>query len=404
MKCFSKIHFDLLNLFPLSFTLKQIIEQFVSPERRRKMSESENESGDFSHEYEQEEEHSQMSDMKKAQEKIDWNAPADLPYKVLIVGFSRTFRPEELMIKSVDKNGNTQLRLKDRGRLVFSLSKGSLSLEQGDKQDFEKVIQAINDRNNLNCVKDNTTSSKKNDIRGKGTSAREYKDLIKSIDAFQLTSTWKKECVMEFDTIPVLQNEYNRGNTGVSISIKPGVLSPTKAISMPILSREITNYSMLFNKKFGGINQHNLEETMTTIGLNKERVYVPFQGPIHIYRNLAFPSNQHLNQPISLGDELHIEMPKTEALNAISAVKDKIASTVSLGNVKDLKFSLYVPIPHERLEAHNLFKTDKTKGAEFYSFADAEYALPGGTKEEQATFMKTYQSFHGQIKIMYLPQ
>lgn len=340
----------------------------------------------------------EQESVQEFQQEQNWDEEAKLDYKTVVILAQKTIRPRDLIRNYDSKNptDETKWELRNGGKVPLTFADGSLSIESGNKEDFKEAIRQWNQK-----------SSSSSGGRQQQQQQKNYTDLIKSVKIEAMTSNWEKTCVLELNTIPAFQDDFNYGKSGnVIFTFLQGQLSQ-KPSNFTILDRTITKGNMAFQKQFPGATHSNIESTMIPYG---EKFYiVPFNGMLHAFHNRDLPAGKKITSPttsLGAGQNQVIELTREEGNAALEKAKQKLGNTVSLGDVtNNFKVSLFAKPNGIRLAQDLKWKETKgAEGKEWRSFADAFNVIPKATEAERANFMENHYDFQFKFIIKYLKQ
>lgn len=323
----------------------------------------------------------------------NWNEEADLKYKTLVLIASTKMKLSKMFeIPKGSESDPSQWRLKNDGRIIFSLENEGLQIEKGDRADFESVLKSLKEQ------QDNSNLSTK----GKAPQT----DLVKSIHATYTTSNYLDQLILECNSIPNFKQTITRNNSSFhNMTFMPHTLSATKPRNFEILNRPITNGTMSFQKRFPGANHSNIEDTISPIKSTKN-VLVPHNGLLHGFHNVDLPEEKKIKTPYIDGEHPLVMLTKVDAYAALEKAKEKLGNSV-LGAITSptLKFSIFAPPPSRTRSLQDTeFKSSKgKKGVQWRSFADMTHIMPYASEAERLDHLLKHElQFHTKFVIKYL--
>lgn len=306
---------------------------------------------------------------------------ANIPYETAVFIASRSFKPKHL----IGKDG----KLKNDGRVLFSLADGSLRLAKAtNMKDFEYSA---------------TDGHKK---------SHAFNDIVKSVSLTKVTSNWDKMCVVECTSIPKFNKEGFFDNSScVNAVIMQGELSPVKPTDFDIVTRPVKAATIEFQNMFPDASPDNFDKVISYCN-NDEHRLIPLNNPAALFFN-RLPRQEKLDGDVSKKFPFrdHITVKAETAKKVIETTKENMQNRISYGDVtRNFSLSLYVPMPTNRKNSHESFKKGDKGGVEFQGFADFGFAMPHVPLEAKNdkgetmydAFMNTPFFFNAKVEVTYV--
>jgi hypothetical protein len=235
--------------------------------------------------------------------------------QTVVYSINRDFTPQDFYSSKTNK-------LKNHGKMVFTVGKGLIREEASRGKDFENL---------------------RSDQKGGNH------DLVKRMKQIVI-STYPETLRFEFPTVPLQGDQYCRGKNYISKDIPAGTFNKNNTrFEIELFDKDITESIREYANTYRGYNPDNINENVFR---TKHHMIVPLKNPIMLIHNTKYeseaitsPNVEHLKET----DSCMIDLNRGE--ECLKLAHEMLTKKIPYGNIND-KFKVIVstPMPTNRNE------------------------------------------------------